>query len=105
MKIQVLKNGPVVEVDVTNSFCPTVKGGGVDPSCGKGGSAGKGDFISYKGSNYKVQEEILVTGVDGNKAGALSIQVEGRRKLVLKDKAQKVSDFDRDRSQSPGGGD
>lgn len=41
MKIQVLKDGPVVEVEVANSFCPTGKGGGVDPSCGgeKGGAA------------------------------------------------------------------
>lgn len=34
-KIQVLKNGPVVDV-VDNAFCPTGKGGGVDPSCGSG---------------------------------------------------------------------
>lgn len=43
MKIQVLKDGPVVEVDVANAFCPTGKGGGVDPSCGgeKGGGGGR----------------------------------------------------------------
>lgn len=43
MKIQVLKDGPVVEVDVANSFCPTGKGGGVDPSCGGGKGGGGGD--------------------------------------------------------------
>lgn len=40
MKIQVLKDGPVVDV-VDNGFCPTGQGGGVDPTCGKGGG-GKG---------------------------------------------------------------
>lgn len=43
MKIQVLKNGPVVDV-VDNAFCPTGKGGGIDPSCGKGGG---GVDVSY----------------------------------------------------------
>lgn len=42
MKIQVLKDGPSVEV-VDNSFCPTGKGGGVDPSCG-----GANSSISFK---------------------------------------------------------
>lgn len=38
-KVRVLRGGNKVEVvDVTdNSFCPTGKGGGVDPTCGKGG--------------------------------------------------------------------
>lgn len=35
MKIQVLKDGPVVDV-VDNAFCPTGKGGGIDSSCGSG---------------------------------------------------------------------
>ena len=38
MKLQVLKNGHRTEVtQVGNAFCPTGKGGGVDPTCGKGG--------------------------------------------------------------------
>ena len=35
MILQVLKQGQRVEVTV-NVFCPTGKGGGVDPTCGKG---------------------------------------------------------------------
>lgn len=35
MKVQVLKGGPIVDV-VNNAFCPTGKGGGVDPTCSPG---------------------------------------------------------------------
>lgn len=43
MKLQVLKNGNRVEVDqVDNVFCPTGQGGGVDPTCKRGGKGGRG---------------------------------------------------------------
>ena len=42
MKLQVLKNGCTVEVDqVGNVYCPTGQGGGVDPTCKRGGKGGK----------------------------------------------------------------
>lgn len=46
MKLQVLKSGRRVEVG--NSFCPTGKGGGVDPTCGKGSKGGSGGSSSNK---------------------------------------------------------
>lgn len=66
-KIQVLKDGPIVDVDVdvANSFCPTDKGGGVDPSCGGGkgggGSSGgeSGSKKSLSGSDKQVLAERL----------------------------------------------
>ena len=46
-RVRVLNSGDIVDVvDVTdNAFCPTGKGGGVDPTCGKGG---KGRGVSEK---------------------------------------------------------
>lgn len=81
MKIQVLKDGPVVEVDedVANAFCPTGKGGGVDPSCGKG-KAGGG---KSGGKKVKVTKS-KATSSESEKSGEKAVKdmfpkITGRR--------------------------
>lgn len=64
MKVQVLKGGSVVEV-VDNAFCPTGKGGGVDPTCGSGGGDKGGNGLSSKG--MKIEDD------PGNWAGKYKV--------------------------------
>lgn len=54
MKLQVLKNGDRIEVDqVDNVFCPTGQGGGVDPSCKRGGKSKRRGRTKSAGSEVE----------------------------------------------------
>lgn len=73
-KVRVLNGGNVVDVvDVDNAFCPTGKGGGVDPTCGKGGNK-KGKTAAKKSG----------TGIGGNTLSNLRLRNKYKDDAVVK---------------------
>lgn len=79
MEVQVLKNGQRIEVtQIDNSFCPTGRGGGVDPTCSPGKGGGEfavGSKVQYKGKEYTVSGGGMSPKRGPNK---------GRKPMVLK---------------------
>lgn len=101
MKIQVLKDGPVVEV-TDNSFCPTGKGGGVDPSCGSESDVG-GQSSAVSGFSNKQIEGLLTSAFHGKTKMQAAVRKEIKGKSYL-EKFQLAKHIE-ERGHSLAGGD